>query len=53
MNKILAESEKIVEISKSFDSELIKKKLAQLVPDILPDSELNFNNLSKQVKDLL
>ena len=37
-NKILAESEKIVEISKSYDSKLIKKKLQDLVPEYVPDS---------------
>ena len=40
-NNILAESEKIVEISQSYDSELIKKKLIELVPEYLPDSSLN------------
>ena len=37
-NKILAESEKIVEISKYYDSKLIKKKLIDLVPEYVPDS---------------
>ena len=33
-NKILAESEKIIEISQSYDSELIKKNLLNLVPEL-------------------
>ena len=37
-NKILAESEKIVEISKFYDSKLIKKKLIDLVPEYAPNS---------------
>ena len=37
-NKILAESEKIVEISKFYDSKLIKKKLIDLVPEYAPKS---------------
>ena len=37
-NKILAESEKIVELSKSYDSNLIKEKLVDLVPEYIPDS---------------
>ena len=52
-NKILAETEKIVEISKSFDSELIKKKLIDLVPEYIPDSTAKVDNLSKFIrKDL-
>ena len=57
-NKILAESEKIVNLSKSFDSKLIKEKLVDLVPEYSPDSleksEQNINsyfqnlNLNKQ-----
>ena len=38
-NKILAESEKIVDISNTYDSDLIKKKLVNLVPEYLPDSK--------------
>ena len=49
-NKILAESEKIVEISQSYDSELIKKKLTQLVPEYLPDSTIENDNFSELIK---
>ena len=36
-NKTLAESQKIVELSKSYDSNLIKEKLVDLVPEYIPD----------------
>ena len=52
-NKILAESEKIVEISQLYDSELIKKKLTELVPEYSPDSTVEANTLSELTrKDL-
>ena len=37
-NQILANSEKIVDISNSFDSKLIKESLMSLVPEYVPDS---------------
>jgi len=49
-NKILAESEKIVEISQLYDSELIKKKLTQLVPEYSPDSTVEADTLSELAK---
>ncbi len=52
-NKILAESEKIVEISQLYDSELIKKKLTKLVPEYSPDSTVETDTLSELArKDL-
>ena len=37
-NKMLAESERIIEKSKSYDSEMIKKSLTKLVPEYTPDN---------------
>ena len=50
-NKILAESEKIVELSKSYDSDLIKKKLVDLVPEYVPDSSYGNRIFEKNKKD--
>jgi len=43
-SKMLAESENIVEISKSYDSEVIKKALTKLVPEYLPGSMTKQNH---------
>ena len=50
-NQIIAESEKIVEESRSFDVGTIKKSLAILVPEYSPDNQeketFNFTNKTK------
>ena len=38
-NKTLAESEKIVNISKSYDTDLIKKSLINIVPEYIPAAQ--------------
>jgi len=37
-NQTLAESERVVELSKSYDSQIIKESLVKLVPEYIPDS---------------
>ena len=40
-NQTLAESERIVNLSKSYDSKIIKESLVKLVPEYIPDSNDN------------
>ena len=42
-NQTLAESEQIVNISKSYDTELIKKTLNSVVPEYVPNTQKNDN----------
>jgi len=53
-NQIIAESEKIVEKSKSFDVNIIKKSLIDLVPEYLPETEEieNFTFIKTKHKNL-
>ena len=54
-NQIIAESEKIVEKSKSFDVGIIKKSLVSLVPEYSPDNqeeEETFNFIKTKHKNL-
>ena len=42
-NKTLAESEKIVNVSKSYDTDLIKKSLINVVPEYIPATQIKDN----------
>ena len=45
-NQTLAKSEKVVELSKSYDSKIIKEALVKLVPEYVPDKN------DKEIPDL-
>jgi len=53
-NQALAQSEKIVELAKSYDSKIIKDSLVKAVPEYVPDSneKLILGPLKKKVKYL-